>query len=52
MKPDLYRKIESGQIRPSLSLFNKIFELLELDEITCILLMKQEMEEENETCNI
>ena len=40
---EYYEKVESGLIRPSISLFQKLYKLLNLDEVTCVVLMKQDL---------
>ena len=40
---EYYEKVESGKIRPSISLFQKLYKILELDEVTCVVLLKQDL---------
>lgn len=40
---DLYKKVELGLARPSKSLFLKLMRILDLDEITCVVLIKKEI---------
>ena len=43
ISPEFYKKVELGKVQPSRSLFQKLVKILELDEITCVVLIKQEL---------
>lgn len=46
-----YEKVESGKLRPSISVFKRLFSVLDLDDVICYTLIKKEVMEKGENDN-
>lgn len=46
-----YEKVESGKLRPSISVFKRLVSVLDLDDVICYTLIKKEVMEKGENDN-